>query len=60
MRESFEADKSILADDYRHFTTPAMPHESIHQNKAARKSAEQSGRRASKRSEMPSSGRTDD
>jgi hypothetical protein len=57
MRESFEKDRSVLADDYAYFTTP---HESIRPNKAARKSAEQSERRSREQSETPSSDRTDD
>jgi hypothetical protein len=63
MRESFENDKSVLAEDYRYFTTPdapVMPRASIPQSKAVRKSAERSGRQSRERSETPSSGRTDD
>jgi hypothetical protein len=61
MRESFEVNKSILADDYRYFITPPVTQrESIPPNKAARKSEEQSGRRSRERSETPSSGRSDD
>jgi hypothetical protein len=57
MRESFEKEKSVLADDYAYFTTPR---ESIHPNKAGRKSAEQSGRRSPERSETRSSDKTGD
>jgi len=57
MRKSFEKDKSILADDYAYFT---MPRESIHPNKAARKSAERNERQSLERSETPSSDKTDD
>jgi hypothetical protein len=60
MRESFELDKSILADDYRYFTTPVKPHAPIPPSKAARKSAEQNERQSQERSETPSSDRTDD
>jgi hypothetical protein len=43
MRKSFDKDRSVLAEDYKFFTTPdaPMPRESIPQSKAARKSAEQ-------------------
>jgi hypothetical protein len=57
MRESFEKDRSVLADDYAYFTTPRVP---TPQNKAERKSAEQSARRSLERSETLSSDRTDD
>jgi hypothetical protein len=57
MRTSFEADKSILADDYAYFTTPR---ESIRRSKAARKSAERSERQSLGRSETPSSDKSDD
>ena len=63
MRKSFEKDKSVLADDYMYFTMPdaqAKPRESIHPNKAAHKSAEQTERRSQERNETQSSGRTDD
>ena len=56
MRESFEEDRSVLAEDYAYFTTP---HEPIRLNKAGRKLAEQSGRRSPKPSEKPSSDKTD-
>jgi hypothetical protein len=57
MRDSFEKDKSVLADDYAHFTTPRVP---IRQNKAARKSAERNERQSLERSETPSSDKSDD
>jgi hypothetical protein len=63
MRKSFETNKSVLSEDYNYFTAPdreATPRASIPQSKAARKSAEQSGRRSRERSETPSSDRTDD
>jgi len=37
MRESFDKDKSMLAEDYVYFTTPRVP---IRQSKVERKSAE--------------------
>jgi hypothetical protein len=60
MRTSFEEDKSVLVVDYRYFSTPATPRESIRQSKAAHKSAEQSERQSLERSETPSSDKTDD
>jgi hypothetical protein len=57
MRDSFEKDKSVLADDYAYFATPR---ESIHRNKAARKSAERNERQSLERSETPSSDKSDD
>ena len=57
MRESFDKDRSVLADDYAYFTTPR---ESIHPNKAARKSAELSAQRFQELSETQSSDKTDD
>jgi hypothetical protein len=57
MRESFEENKTILFDDYKYFITPRVP---TPQSKAARKSAEQSGRQSRERSETPSSDKTDD
>lgn len=57
MRESFEKEKSVLADDYAYFTTP---HESIRPNKVERKSAELSETRSRERNETPSSDRTGD
>jgi hypothetical protein len=63
MQKSFEKDKSILAMDYKYFTTsdaPAMPRVSIPRSKAAHKSAERSGRRSRARNETRSSGKTDD
>jgi hypothetical protein len=53
MRKSFARGKSILAEDYKYFTTPdaaAMPRVSIPRSKAARKSAERSAPRSPKRS----------
>jgi hypothetical protein len=57
MRQSFDKDRSVLADDYAYFTTPR---ESIRPNKVERKSAEQSERQSLERSEMPSSDKTGD
>ena len=57
MRESFEKNKSVLADDYAYFTTPR---ESIHPNKAAHKSAERNERRSPEQSEKKSSDNADD
>jgi hypothetical protein len=57
MRKSFEKNKSVLAADYAYFATPR---ESIHRNKAARKSAEQNARQSLEQSEMPSSDRSAD
>ncbi len=57
MRKSFEENKNILLDDYKYFT---KPRESIHRNKAERKSAEQSERQSQELSETPSSDKTDD
>lgn len=53
MRKSFEKNKSVLAEDYKYFTTtdaPAMPHASIPQSKAAHKSVERSAQKSPKRS----------
>jgi hypothetical protein len=53
MRKSFAKNKSMLAEDYKYFTTPdvpAMPRESIPRNKAARKLAERSGPKSPKQS----------
>jgi hypothetical protein len=53
MRKSFERNRSMLAEDYKYFTTPstpAMPRASIPPNKAARKSAEQPAPKSPKRS----------
>ena len=47
MRESFDKDRSVLADDYAYFTAPdatATTRESTRQSKAERKSAEQNER----------------
>jgi hypothetical protein len=57
MRAAFEKDKSLLVDDYAYFTTPR---ESIHQNKAAHKSAEQSELQSREQSETQSSDKSDD
>jgi hypothetical protein len=57
MRASFDRNFSILADDYRHFTTPRVP---TRQNKAERKLVELSGQQSQERSETPSSDRTVD
>ena len=53
MRKSFERNGSVLAADYKYFTTPdapAKPRESIPRSKAAHKSAERSGPKSPKRS----------
>jgi hypothetical protein len=53
MRKSFEKDKSVLAVDYKYFTTPdaaATPRVSTPRNKAARKLAEQSAPKSPKQS----------
>jgi hypothetical protein len=52
MRKSFERNRSVLAEDYKYFTTQdePMPRESIPQNKAARKSAEQPALKSPKQS----------
>ncbi len=60
MRESFEANKSILAEDYRYFTTPVMPNASIPQSKAEHKSAERSERQSREQNETQSSDRIGD
>lgn len=57
MRESFEKDRSVLADDYAYFTTR---HESIRPSTIERKSAEQSERQSLGQSETPSSDKTGD
>lgn len=62
MRKSFERDKSVLTDDSAYFTAPDMastPRASIHQSKAAHKSAERSERRFRGPNETRSSGKTD-
>lgn len=50
MRESFEKDRSVLAEDYEHFTQPSTPDESSRPNKAVRKSGKSSGKRGPKSS----------
>jgi hypothetical protein len=53
MRKSFERDRSVLAEDYKYFTTPdapVKPRVSTPRNKAAHKSAEQSVPKSPKRS----------
>ena len=55
--DSFAKNRSVLMEDYEHFTTPHVP---IPQSKAARKSAEQSAQQSRERNEMRSSGKTDD
>jgi hypothetical protein len=63
MRASFDANKSVLAEDYAYFTTPdvtATPRESIRPNKVERKSAELSETQSRERSETPSSDKTGD
>jgi hypothetical protein len=60
MQKSFEKDKSILFEDYKYFANSVKPHVPTPQSKAARKSAEQSGRQSRERNETPSSDKTDD
>jgi hypothetical protein len=60
MRESFDANKSVLVDDYAYFTTAVRPRASTAQNITARKSAGRNGRRSLKPSETPSSDRNVD
>ena len=61
MRKSFEKDKTILTDDYEYFTgISPKPRVPTHQNKAARKLAEQHERQSRERSEMRSLGKTGD
>lgn len=53
MRMSFEKNKSVLASDYKFFTTPDKPAKlraSTPRNKVAHKSAEQSAPKSPKRS----------
>lgn len=53
MRKSFDRYKSVLAEDYKYFTTPdapAKPRASIPRNKAARKSGERSAPKSPKQS----------
>ena len=63
MRKSFEKNKSVLVDDYAHFTTQdatATLRESTRQNKAARKLAGRHEQQSRGRSETQSSDRTGD
>jgi hypothetical protein len=60
MRESFDANKSVLIDDYAYFTKTAKPHASIHQSKAARKSAESNGQQSQEQSGTRSSDKNGD
>lgn len=57
MHESFEKDKSVLADDYEYFTTPRA---STLPNKVEHTSAGRSERQSLGRSEKPSSDKSDD
>ena|ERR1700733_1947653 len=57
MRDSFEKDKSVLADDYAYFATPR---ESTRQSKVARTSAERNERQSLERSETRSSDKNGD
>jgi hypothetical protein len=52
MRESFEKDKRVLAEDYEYFITPdnPKPHVSISRSKAAHKLVEQLAPKSPKRS----------
>ena len=53
MRKSFKKDRSILAEDYKYFTTPdasAKQHGPIHRSKAAHMSGELSVPKSPKRS----------
>ena len=52
MRKSFEKDKSVLATDYKYFTTSGAPKPRvpIPRSKAVRRSAERSGTKSPKRS----------
>ena len=63
MRKSFDKDKSVLITDYKYFTTPdvlAKRHVPTPQSKAARMSAERSGRRSRAQNGTQSSDKTDD
>ena len=57
MRRTFAKDRSVLAEDYEHFTTP---HVSIPPSTVARKSATLSERQSRERNETPSSDRNVD
>jgi hypothetical protein len=57
MRDSFEKDKRVLADDYAYLTTPR---ESIRPNKVEHKSAGRNERRSPEQSETLSSDKSDD
>jgi hypothetical protein len=53
MRNSFEKNKSLLAGDYKYFTSPEMPpmpRVSIPRNKAAHRSGERSAPKSPKQS----------
>jgi hypothetical protein len=54
MRKSFAKNKSVLAEDYKFFTTPdaasTMPHVSIRRNKVAHMSVERSAPKSPKQS----------
>ena len=62
MRASFAKSRSILAEDYAHFTTPdappVKPSAPSRPSKAARKSAGQSAKRSRARNGTSSSGKT--
>lgn len=55
MRRMFATNRSVLIEDYGHFTTP---HASIPPSRAGHKSAVQNGQQCLKRSEKPSSDRS--
>jgi hypothetical protein len=50
MRSAFEKNKSILAEDYKYFTTPPRLHASTPQNKVEHKSAARSAPKSPERS----------
>jgi len=60
MRASFEKNKSVLADDYAYFVTPAMPHVPSPQSTAEHRSEERYVKQSQERSETQSSGKTGD
>lgn len=57
MHRSFAKNRSVLIEDYDHFTKLHAP---IPQNKAERRSAEQSERQSPKQNGRQSSDKTDD
>lgn len=50
MREMFDSERAVLAEDYEHFTRPSSPDAPIRPSKAGRKSGMARARRAPKRS----------